>query len=363
MSAIKEADIKQNKMRKYLITLLLASLFIWSCDKNTSTGGGTSGVELDISSKVQDGTDYNDVISYVIANIVNVEEDVEEIAEGEYKKGGFTMVLPKTVNSKFLSKIEEVVEEEFELDPSDKNCKISSINVNIGSLELECYDSKDNVVGYLYCYKETKSSETIGMYLYADNNVTVKYTGDEDYIVDISLKKGWNIVYYTYSDDQEEFTSKEVSGMKWYFSGGGSSNDGDVGVRFIKEKAYENVLEMAIIDVEGSSITDVLAAHQFGKAAGTSPYYGISAGNHAPAYLNDKEQVYLCLKSTNYNFQKGRAYSVISSDDGTYLTFSVRDDGSYSKSSMYKKPSILKSKRWNNFKKEINLDNTKNFAF
>ena len=80
--------------------------------------------------------------------------------------------------------------------------------------------------------KRDDLSTTEGLFYYADKNCSITGTltaSDEHQTVTYSmyLKRGWNIVYHTEKyiespDKQvrmEEFSTNQVSGMKWYVSG------------------------------------------------------------------------------------------------------------------------------------------------
>jgi len=99
-------------------------------------------------------------------------------------------------------------------------------------------------------------------------------------------------------------------------------------VRFTKEKGYLYATEMAIVDID---ITDVFADYEFGTDSGTSPYYDIPAGSYYPVYyyaFPGSEGWNFCLDSPyTYYFQGGLKYTVVCSDDGTYLSFYVTYDG------------------------------------
>jgi len=95
-------------------------------------------------------------------------------------------------------------------------------------------------------------------------------------------------------------------------------------VRFQKEKEYVNVTKLAVYDASQSS----LASYDFGTSSGTSSYFTIPSGTHFPAYYYSDGKWYYCLEAPyTYNFQKGHKYTVVCSDDGQYLAFSVKDDG------------------------------------
>ena len=104
------------------------------------------------------------------------------------------------------------------------------------------------------------------------------------------------------------------------------SGGADCQVRFEKEKAYQTATKMAVWDSNNNS----LASHDFGSNAGISPYYTIPPGSHAPGiYLTTDGKWYYLLANPpyTYNFQSGHKYTVVCSDDGTYLVGYVKDDG------------------------------------
>ncbi len=99
-------------------------------------------------------------------------------------------------------------------------------------------------------------------------------------------------------------------------------------MRFQKADAYTMVTEMGV-----DSENETFAKCDFGTKAGISQYSEIPAGKHYPWwYHNDDKEYYYCLDDMIYDFKPGHKYTVICSDDGTYLTFSVTDDGTFSAS-------------------------------
>jgi hypothetical protein len=54
--------------------------------------------------------------------------------------------------------------------------------------------------------------------VYVDKDVIITGT-ENDYVINMTLKKGWNILYLTnMANGGGEYTTKEVSGLKWYFN-------------------------------------------------------------------------------------------------------------------------------------------------
>jgi len=119
-------------------------------------------------------------------------------------------------------------------------------------------------------------------------------------------------------------------------------------VRFQKAKAYTYVDKMGVFSVEDGTITEELAKYYFGEDEGTSWYYGITPGYSTPLYYYTQtgyEGWRYCLNSPyTYNFQAGRKYTVVCSDDGQYLVFSVTDDGTFSSPGVSPSPMQNKGK-------------------
>jgi hypothetical protein len=121
------------------------------------------------------------------------------------------------------------------------------------------------------------------------------------------------------------YTSGCEAKITWNAPAYSSATIANCEVRFKKEKEYKNCIKMAVYDA--SSYT--LASYNFGENSGTSSYYSIPSGVHFPVFCTPEETWYYCLDNSpySYNFQAGRKYTVVCSDDGTYLTFHINDDG------------------------------------
>jgi hypothetical protein len=84
------------------------------------------------------------------------------------------------------------------------------------------YDRNGEIVDNLYYCKldSSNNSVTIVSFIYTDRNVSISGSyEDEGYAgtYNMSLKKGWNMMYTAY-DFTLETTTTSVSGIKWYFS-------------------------------------------------------------------------------------------------------------------------------------------------
>jgi len=173
---------------------------------------------------------------------------------------------------------------------------------------------------------ESDDGEDIG------EKATAKISGDKLTITD------WDGDVFAFSKDDD----------------GGETGDG-AQVRFKKEESYQSCVAMGVIDIDDdNSITDVWAEHEFGENSGVSKYYGIPSGLHCPAFVDGKGQVYLCLKSPyTYNFKEGHKYTIVCGDDGSYLTFSVIDDGTFKRGETSSSPANINHKTEHKFSGNI----------
>ncbi|MCM1300851.1 MAG: VWA domain-containing protein [Alistipes senegalensis] len=96
-------------------------------------------------------------------------------------------------------------------------------------------------------------------------------------------------------------------------------------VRFRKDDSYTNVSHLAIFNLQ----EELLAGCNFGTNSGTSTYTEIPTGYHYPLYYYVPDNGYQYIirnEPYTYYFAGGKKYTVISSDDGQYLTFDVQCD-------------------------------------
>ena len=157
--------------------------------------------------------------------------------------------------------------------------------------------------------------------------------------VSANVNSGYNFVNWTENGSQVSTNANysfTVSGNRNLVANFQAQGSNNAQVRFQKTDAYIYVPALAVFDDNDNE----LAGYTFNNDAGTSPYYEIPTGYHYPAYYYSEsgyEGWYYCLDSPyTFNFQAGYKYTVVCSDDGTYLVFSVTNDGTISKSSIYK---------------------------
>ncbi len=126
------------------------------------------------------------------------------------------MELPATVGAKYLETIDA-----YDLDGvavSDKNFKSCFLD------DLRGYNEDDDEIGYFYLKEEIGDNNYYTSWFYSDRDVTLKgeykeinEEYDEEYIdnYDLTLKKGWNVVYDSYTGDSYSLTSQKPSGVNY----------------------------------------------------------------------------------------------------------------------------------------------------
>jgi len=144
----------------------------------------------------------------------NIDDDVV-IASGSYANGNFTLTLPQTVSNNLL----ENVEDRF----GDPEVEISDKKANIAIVwGFYYYDGDDKRVGSL----DYEKGNIYAFFVYADKDVTVTGRSSDNDIYNMSLKKGWNIVYDNpTSIGKKGYTTQSIDGLKWYFY----KDDDDIG--------------------------------------------------------------------------------------------------------------------------------------
>ena len=99
-------------------------------------------------------------------------------------------------------------------------------------------------------------------------------------------------------------------------------------VRFKKMLDYTYVTRMGIYSLPMNyTTTKQLVSYYFGTYAGTSDYYEIEAGRWYPAYYYTEISGEWKTLNAPYNFEENQKYTLVTSDDGQYLSFYVTKEG------------------------------------
>jgi hypothetical protein len=214
--------MRKNYLTVACISLLAASTFC-ACDKDKGNDDDNSGLALG-RIEVENGNSYNGEIDTVKVVIEIEIEDGVVVYSAPYTNGGFTLNLPESVDNKYLEKIGEEMSGGF---------NVSNANVKGCAAILAAYKS-GSVVGSFY--HGTKIFP--GALMYVDDALTVTGSQDEGegmaITYNLSLKKGWNMVYPRLTETLIEISAIASKDAKWYFKessdvdfiSGGEGGDG-----------------------------------------------------------------------------------------------------------------------------------------
>jgi hypothetical protein len=214
-------SIKKIYMKKSFMTLaafICAVTVFTGCNKDDDEGETNS--ITSISATVESGSSYNSSIDTVKA-VVDINNVYFTIASGSYSNGGFSISLPKTVDDKYLEKMTTDMPEGITVsDSQTKGCGI----------ELKGYKSNKALGIFQYTLTNDADAGNEGAYVYVDKNVTIIGSYSESLwgitmkeVYDLSLKKGWNIVYMQTTASEADMSAtikisnEKITGLKWFF--------------------------------------------------------------------------------------------------------------------------------------------------
>jgi hypothetical protein len=211
------------------IALIIGAVALAGCKKDDD--GNTSPVtDNRITASVVNGASLNGYIDNVMAFGY-------DMGIGKYAGGGFTVTLVAAVHPQNLNPVDYL----FEYLYMFKDVKVSDPDAMAGEVKSFQAWKSSNRVGNFYHRNydpsgEAPASGASASYLYVDRDVSVtggvsskedgrSYTGS----VNMFLKRGWNLIYYTRDYNETAGTATEAlrtgaapAGMKWYFVPSGS---------------------------------------------------------------------------------------------------------------------------------------------
>ena len=224
-----------------VIPALIGGVVFTSCGgKDEENISETSSITSIVAS-VENGSVFDPKIDDVVAFLYELNEEFRLKTDEEFRlktvkyvSGEFSIVFPETVNDRYLKNI----------DGGYPALKFSNKNVKGISIYIDAYQS-GACVGNFY-HAKNSDLQTEALFVYVDGNVNI--TGSDSYTninrdqygnvlgehtsntsYNVSLKKGWNIMYFTETHTRsgqktttsETVTTKVPDGMKWYFNGPG----------------------------------------------------------------------------------------------------------------------------------------------
>jgi len=188
-----------------------ASLLFVSCNRDVDepTSGAFDGR---ITATVVNGSQLNGIVSTV--RLVYFEDwggDVT-LATGTFSNGGFSLNLPEAVPSRYLFNIEEI----FGGEISDTRTNITFIGIDGGPLSLMGYNREGFPIGQFNRIDRAYSATMWAIYIYVDRGVRITGSDDWSDFDNISLTRGWNIMY-TNPNSGGIITTKDPGGLRWFF--------------------------------------------------------------------------------------------------------------------------------------------------
>ncbi|GHT22931.1 hypothetical protein FACS189430_05450 [Bacteroidia bacterium] len=203
--------LNSEMFRKFGIAALTAAVFVCTpaCNKDDDDNGGSP--VSSINATVENGASYNSKVDSVKAPTYNGKWVI--IAKGKYAEGKFQMDLPATVPAECLRTMFDMAG----VNVSNKNVKRFTIP------QFSAY-KEGKAIGYFSYTNADKTVEVL--YWFVDADVTVKGSHTEDdgdtENYDLNLKKGWNEVYYTWTESKDgidtgSYSNSKPSGLKWFF--------------------------------------------------------------------------------------------------------------------------------------------------
>ena len=209
---------RRNFIKTGCIALLAAGIAFSGCKKDDSIP--TSAFDGKLTAKVENAGEYP-----TVSKIKALDWYGAEIVSAAYSNGDFALTFPQSPETKFLKLTHEAFTSGgVGLEDGSYGCSHDGEDFAKCVIvdTFEAYDDSNNWVADALYAKLGNPSSTYAIFIYADQNISELWghSKDNDIQVSISLKKGWNTVYVTYNSttDKEVWSTKEVSGLKWYLS-------------------------------------------------------------------------------------------------------------------------------------------------
>jgi len=220
----------------FCIVFICSAIVLTGCNKNDNSSGGGA---ISTNVKVVNGSSYSfDKVKAVMYYGNDYEYVVDET---NYSNGGFSINLPATIDNTYLLPV-------IDVDEDDQSLSWATVSDNtaVGNgINIEGYESGSYMGDFYYgtaSQNQTSTSISVymseGTYIYVDKNVTITGSTTETDVSDgltvnvkstinATLKKGWNIMYYTISISANgndgiangtlSITTKDPGGLKWYY--------------------------------------------------------------------------------------------------------------------------------------------------
>ena len=235
--------------------VILCMLFYLAlgCENSNTTGGADENEiitppeeqnELYICAKVENASKYSNIVAVKLMGVDrSIEKDVE-LARFDFKDGGFTIVFPKTLSSKYLHAFINNNGLPVTIINTPSTMSISNKNIKVENANFWGVDNDGNLVTHFFPFKIDNDGNAISAFFtYVDSDVTISGYGETEVAIteyeeadnayvwyvwkktttySIEWKEGWNVwCLSSFQSVQErtiteKWTSIPSSILKWY---------------------------------------------------------------------------------------------------------------------------------------------------
>lgn len=223
--------------------IVFAVTMLFGCiDNNDYTDADT---KSSIFVKVENASKYSHIVEVKLMCYDKSKDRSIELASGDWKDDGFTIVLPKTLEPNYFNALVNNGEIGFPtIINTSSTMNINNKNVKVGSVNFWGVDKDGNWVTHFYPFEIDKDGDAkSAFYTFVDADVTISgYTesntviGEYDEEINATIlhewktttnysvkwKKGWNVWSLSKSESAPERTITEkwsnvsIDELKWY---------------------------------------------------------------------------------------------------------------------------------------------------
>jgi len=201
-------------MKKYFFYLAVAvmTIFFIACNKNNLINGSLEIIEgnatLSIKAiKVQNGNSEIASAKIILQTFKPTHDGDMIVYTATYKNGGFELNIPATIPEGYLSPASNILIFEDNILLSDTQAKTTSFSIGAHN------STETNIGGFSF----SSGKWNLG-FVYADRSFTEKGISKGGLEYDCSYKKGWNIVYWYWSEKNSIKTTQSPKNEKFICS-------------------------------------------------------------------------------------------------------------------------------------------------
>jgi len=279
----------------FLTVIVTVSMLLNSCNKDVDNPSEITATGIDTQG------DAIVTVKAMMTCVNGADFVYEEVASAKFENGCFKISFPKSVDNKYLS-------------PLDIE-GASNPDAKMGSVILYAFDAANNKIG-TFSY-ENNQNDTVTRVFYAYINAKCKIkskqeSGNQVIEYDVSLAKGWNILYYVETTERSAkkgaLTTQKPKGvtLRWVYQ---SSNhvDGNSFVNFKKEISGNDCRGFVII--KGTEYYP----WSCGVEPAESGYKEVASGKYGIWHVDGNLTNYYDF---DYSFENNTSYSVIYGETG-----------------------------------------------